>query len=176
VGQNGPVISRREALRWRGELRIGGRSGPLIIRSAVPGGKGGAVRAGRAWARHPPVRAWDYGANHIQIAAAKRPTNQTTETKNSQSSRVMRPESRGPKVRSPCVRGMRLTPPSVSFWCMARGYSGILPVKSCYQVPTSWEFVPERKKCQRTSFELRNALGVKPVQRAKACEKELISL
>ncbi len=37
-------------------------------------------------------------------------------------------------------------------------------------------FCARAKKRQRTSFELRKALGVKPVQRAKACVKELISL
>jgi hypothetical protein len=33
---------------------------------------------------------WDYIPKNIQTVAAKRPTNQTTEAKNNQSSRVMR--------------------------------------------------------------------------------------
>jgi hypothetical protein len=68
----------------------------------------------------------DYGPNNIQTAAAKRPTNQTTESRNNQSSRVMRLKG----SRSWRAKEMRYR----QFRCRRiarRGYSGILPTRSC---------------------------------------------
>jgi hypothetical protein len=68
----------------------------------------------------------DYVPKIIPIAAAKSAKNETTENKNSRSSRLMKP-NRGFESRGPFVQEVRSALSSASLICMARCCSEMPP-------------------------------------------------